>query len=62
MLFRSLAHAADLIEQAGGRVRCHDMADTLLAEALDHLAAAKPATPAAAELTCLAELATRRDH
>ncbi|HEX4722055.1 MAG TPA: family 2 encapsulin nanocompartment cargo protein polyprenyl transferase [Pseudonocardiaceae bacterium] len=57
-----LAHTADLIEGCGGREWCRTRADELVAAALGHLAAARPAAPAEAELTGLARLATRRDH
>jgi geranylgeranyl diphosphate synthase type I len=57
-----LARTADLVERCGGRMWCRRTADDLLTEALRHLAAARPAAPAAAELTGLARLATRRDH
>ena len=57
-----LAHTADLIDSCGGRAWCQTTADELLAEALRHLAAVRPAAPAEDELTGLARLATRRDH
>ncbi|HEX9334695.1 MAG TPA: polyprenyl synthetase family protein, partial [Pseudonocardiaceae bacterium] len=57
-----LAYAASLIERSGGRAWCLSTADVLLAEALRHLNAARPTTPADDELTGLARLATRRDH
>lgn len=57
-----LAHAAKLIEVAGGRDWCRAKADELLTEALHELAAAEPAQPAGAGLTALARMVTRRDH
>jgi geranylgeranyl diphosphate synthase type I len=54
-----LAHAADLIDQAGGRTWTQSQTDSLFSEALQHLASAPGATE---ELTGLARLATCRDH
>jgi geranylgeranyl diphosphate synthase, type I len=57
-----LARAAQLIDLAGGRAWSQAQADDLLAQALRHLHLAGPAPRAAAELSALARLATRRDH
>lgn len=59
-----LAHAAELIEIAGGRTWSQSQVDDLLAAAMNHLAAPGSATttPALAELGALARLATHRDH
>ena len=57
-----LAHAADLIDVAGGRAWSQAQADDLLARALRHLHLTGPAARAAAELDALARLATHRDH
>jgi geranylgeranyl diphosphate synthase, type I len=54
-----LAHAADLIEQAGGRAWSRTRADELFDEALRHLASASDMTD---ELASLARLAVRRDR
>jgi len=54
-----LAHAADLIDQAGGRTWSQSHADSLFNEALQYLASAPGATD---ELVGLARLAIRRDH
>lgn len=56
------AHAADLIERAGGRAWSQTQAADLLATALGHLDAAGPAARPGAELRALAELITHRDH
>jgi geranylgeranyl diphosphate synthase type I len=56
-----LAHVAALVERAGGRAWAQGHADLLLDEALTELAAARPHALAAAELTALAQHATRRD-
>ncbi|MGH8905413.1 MAG: polyprenyl synthetase family protein [Egibacteraceae bacterium] len=57
-----LVHAAELIDVAGGRAWSRSQADGLLAEALRHLRLCGPTARAAAELSALARLATRRDH
>jgi geranylgeranyl diphosphate synthase, type I len=57
-----LAHAAELIEAAGGHAWGRAQADGLLAQALRHLRAAGPTPESAAELRTLAELITHRDH
>ncbi|GGK75898.1 dimethylallyltransferase [Sphaerisporangium melleum] len=57
-----LAHAAGLVEAAGGRAWAQAYADELLGEALAHLTAATPAPRPAAELHALAHLLTHRDH
>jgi geranylgeranyl diphosphate synthase type I len=57
-----LAEVAGLVERAGGRDWSRTRAWALRAEALHHLAEARPAPRAAAELTGLAELITSRDH
>jgi geranylgeranyl diphosphate synthase type I len=57
---RELAHAADLIDKAGGRVWAEAEAVRHRSEALDALAAAEPNPSAAAELHALAELITSR--
>jgi geranylgeranyl diphosphate synthase, type I len=57
-----LAHVAGLVERAGGRAWSQAKAEELLAEALRHLASARPQPCAAGELTALAGLVTRRDH
>jgi geranylgeranyl diphosphate synthase type I len=57
-----LAHAAELIDRAGGRAWSRAEADDLLAQALRQLRSAAPAGRAAAELDALARLATRRDR
>jgi geranylgeranyl diphosphate synthase type I len=56
-----VAHAAELVERAGGRAWSQAQADLLLAGALRELAAAGPAARPAAELADLARLATHRD-
>ncbi|URN09947.1 polyprenyl synthetase family protein [Actinomadura madurae] len=56
------ARAAELVEAAGARAWAAARAEALLGEALDELAAAAPAQPAAAELRALARFVTRRDH
>ncbi|WP_131741405.1 family 2 encapsulin nanocompartment cargo protein polyprenyl transferase [Actinomadura roseirufa] len=56
------AHAAALIDAAGGRGWAADRAGDLLEEAKAELAAAAPAAVAAAELHALADLVTHRDH
>jgi geranylgeranyl diphosphate synthase, type I len=56
------AHAAELIDAAGGRAFSQAQADELLAEAMRQLHSAHPAPRAAAELGALARLATQRDH
>ena len=57
-----LAHAADLIDSAGGRAWSQTQVDDLLAQAMRELQAASPTDKAAEELSALARLATRRDH
>jgi geranylgeranyl diphosphate synthase, type I len=57
-----LAHVAGLVERAGGRAWSQTTADELLAEALGHLMMTHPEPIAAAELTAVANLITRRDH
>lgn len=57
-----LVHAAELVDQAGGRAWSQAQAEELLAAALSHLASADPVAPAAAELTALARLIIHRDH
>jgi geranylgeranyl diphosphate synthase, type I len=56
------AHAAELIDAAGGRDWSQEQADELLAQAMRELHCASPAPRAAAELGALARLATHRDH
>jgi geranylgeranyl diphosphate synthase, type I len=57
-----LVHAADLVDRAGGRTWSQSQTETLLTQALAHLRAAMPTTPAAIELAALARLTTHRDH
>jgi geranylgeranyl diphosphate synthase type I len=57
-----LAHAAHLIDTAGGRVRCHTLADEHLGQALHHLREGAQTPQAAKELEALAHLITHRDH
>jgi geranylgeranyl diphosphate synthase type I len=57
-----LAHAAKLIEIAGGRAWSQVQVDDLLAQAMHELQAAGPTARAAEELGALARLATHRDH
>ncbi|MET8854187.1 family 2 encapsulin nanocompartment cargo protein polyprenyl transferase [Amycolatopsis sp. NPDC004625] len=57
-----LAHAATLVEAAGGRQWSQAQADALLAKALRDLTATAPAPRPAAELTSLARLITTRTH
>ena len=57
-----LRRAADLIDEAGARHWSQASADDLLERALGQLGAAGPAPRAAAELTTLAGLITRRDR
>ena len=56
------AHAAELIDIAGGRAWSQAQADDLLAQAMRELQSASPAPRVAAELAALARLATHRDH
>ena len=56
------AHAAELIDIAGGRAWSQAQADDLLAQAMQELQSAGPTPRAAAELGALARLATHRDH
>jgi geranylgeranyl diphosphate synthase, type I len=55
------AHAAELIDAAGGRAFSQAQADQLLAQAMRQLHCANPAANGA-ELGALARLATHRDH
>jgi geranylgeranyl diphosphate synthase, type I len=57
-----LAHAAELVEAAGGRAWSQAQTSQLLKAALADLQAADPTQPAAAELDSLARLVTQRDH
>lgn len=57
-----LAHAAELVDQAGGRAWSQAQTNQLLTQALNHLRSAAPTQPAAAELHSLARLVTQRDH
>lgn len=57
-----LAHAAELIDVAGGRAWSQAQADDLLAQAVRTLQSINPTPRAAAELGMLARLATHRDH
>ncbi|QKV75729.1 family 2 encapsulin nanocompartment cargo protein polyprenyl transferase [Amycolatopsis sp. Hca4] len=57
-----LAHAATLVEAAGGRQWSQAQADALLAKALRDLTAAAPPSRATAELATLARLITTRTH
>ncbi|GAA0502967.1 family 2 encapsulin nanocompartment cargo protein polyprenyl transferase [Saccharopolyspora thermophila] len=57
-----LAHAAELIELAGGRTWSQNQADELLAAALGDLRRADPGPRGAEELSALAQLVTCRDH
>ncbi|MGH3842039.1 MAG: family 2 encapsulin nanocompartment cargo protein polyprenyl transferase [Pseudonocardiaceae bacterium] len=57
-----LAHAAELIDIAGGRAWSQTQAQDLLAEAMRELHSARPAPRTAGELSALARLATHRDH
>jgi geranylgeranyl diphosphate synthase type I len=57
-----LAHAADLVDQAGGRAWSQAQTNQLLTQALTHLDLAAPTQPAATELIALARLTTHRDH
>ncbi|MDT8916113.1 family 2 encapsulin nanocompartment cargo protein polyprenyl transferase [Amycolatopsis sp. PS_44_ISF1] len=57
-----LAHAASLVDSAGGREWSRSQAATLLTTGLTALASARPTPRAAAELAALARLITRRDH
>jgi len=56
------AHAAELIDAAGGRAWSQAQADELVAQAMRELHCTSPAPRAAAELGALARLATHRDH
>jgi geranylgeranyl diphosphate synthase, type I len=56
------AHAAELIDAAGGRAWSQAQADELVAQAMQELHCASPAPRSAAELGALARLATHRDH
>jgi geranylgeranyl diphosphate synthase type I len=58
----SLARAASLVDEAGGRQWSQAQAEALLAKALRDLAAVNPAPRAAAELATLARLVTTRTH
>jgi geranylgeranyl diphosphate synthase type I len=57
-----VAHAAELIDLAGGRAWSQTQADDLLARAMRKLQDANPTPQGAAELRALARLATHRDH
>ncbi|SEC01211.1 geranylgeranyl diphosphate synthase, type I [Amycolatopsis tolypomycina] len=57
-----LAHAATLVEAAGGRQWSQAQAEALLAKALRELTAAAPPSRATAELASLARLITTRTH
>jgi geranylgeranyl diphosphate synthase type I len=57
-----LGHVARLVDRAGGRAWCQDLADASLTEAAHHLAETRPEPAAAAELSALCRLVTRRDH
>ncbi|GLW09049.1 dimethylallyltransferase [Microtetraspora sp. NBRC 13810] len=57
-----LVRTAALIESAGGLAWSRAQADDLLAQALGHLRSAGVTARAAAELSALARMATRRDH
>lgn len=57
-----LAHAADLVERAGGRAWSQAQASDLLTTALCHLDAAEPVARPGAELSALAHLITHRDR
>ncbi|WP_410625137.1 family 2 encapsulin nanocompartment cargo protein polyprenyl transferase [Amycolatopsis sp. cmx-8-4] len=57
-----LQHAAELIEEAGGRSWTKNQADDQLTQALRELHTAGTAEPAGAELASLAKLVTHRDH
>jgi len=56
------AHAAELIDLAGGRAWSQTQADGLLSQAMQELQSASPTPRATAELGALARLATHRDH
>ena len=56
------AHAAELIDAAGGRAWSQTQADKLVAQAMRELHCASPSPRAAAELGALARLAAYRDH
>ncbi|MBV8992565.1 MAG: polyprenyl synthetase family protein [Pseudonocardiales bacterium] len=56
------AHAAELIDAAGGRTWSQAQVDELVVQAMRELHCASPAPKAAAELGALARLATHRDH
>lgn len=57
-----LRHAADAIEQAGGRDWAQIQACDRMAGAIGHLSGAVPDGSAAGDLLALAELVTRRSH
>jgi geranylgeranyl diphosphate synthase type I len=57
-----LAHAAELVEAAGGRAWSQAQTTQLLTQALTHLQAAASTEPATTELAALAHFATQRDH
>ncbi|HEX6405497.1 MAG TPA: family 2 encapsulin nanocompartment cargo protein polyprenyl transferase [Pseudonocardiaceae bacterium] len=56
------AHAAELIDIAGGRAWSQAQAEDLVAHAMRELQSAGPTPRAAADLAALARLATHRDH
>lgn len=58
----TLARAAALVDQAGGRAWSQTQADELHTQALVHLGEASPTARAAVELGTLAQLVTHRDH
>lgn len=57
-----LAHAAGLVETAGGRTWAQEKADDLLAQGMQHLASSSPRSRAGGQLTMLARLITQRDR
>jgi geranylgeranyl diphosphate synthase type I len=57
-----LVHAAELVEQAGGRAWCQRKADELLARAFQDLFTTGPDARCTAELSEVARLATRRER
>ncbi len=58
----AVAHAAELVEAAGGRAWAQAEAGRRMGAAMDALAQARPAPTAADDLRVLADLITRRDH
>lgn len=59
---QDVVHAAELIDAAGGRAWSHAQVDDLMEQALRHLWSAGPTAQAAAELSALTWLITRREH